>query len=53
MGTGPLIIPQPFYQAGFVLSTAWYLIIGFTSFVCAEYVVETLARANAIKRGQS
>jgi amino acid permease len=50
LGSGPLIIPQPFYQAGFILSTAWYFTIGFISFLCAEYIVETLARTNAIKR---
>jgi amino acid permease len=35
MGSGPLIIPQPFYQAGFILSTIWFAIIGFISFLCA------------------
>lgn len=49
LGSGPLIIPQPFYQAGFILSTVWYFVIGFISFLCAEYIVETLARTNAIK----
>ena len=52
MGSGPLIIPQPYYQAGFVLATLWLITIGFTSFVCAEYIVETLARTNSIKNRQ-
>lgn len=52
MGSGPLIMPQPFYQAGFILSTLWLFVIGFTSFICAEYIVETLARTNVLKNQQ-
>jgi amino acid permease len=49
LGTGPLILPSPYQQAGFALSTIWISIIGFISLMCAEFLVESLARINFIK----
>lgn len=51
MGMGPLILPMVFYEAGVVLSTAFMVIIAFSSFTNAEFLVEAMAICNYV-RGQ-
>lgn len=38
LGTGPLIIPEPFFEAGFVLSTIWFIVILSLSYNSALYI---------------
>jgi hypothetical protein len=38
LGVGPIIIPEPFFEAGFVLSISWMAIILLLSFNSAMYI---------------
>ena len=38
LGAGPIIIPEPFFRAGFIFSTALTLIIFLVSFNSAKYI---------------
>lgn len=50
LGTGPLILPSPCEKAGIGLSVVWICLIGFISLNSAEFLVESLARSNYLKR---
>ena len=38
LGTGPIIVPMPFLQAGTILSTIWLIANCIISYVTAVYV---------------
>jgi hypothetical protein len=38
LGAGPIIIPEPFFRAGFVFSTAMTLVIFLISYNSANYI---------------
>jgi len=42
LGVGPIIIPEPFFEAGFVLSICWMAIILLLSFNSAMYIGESI-----------
>ena len=42
LGTGPIIIPERFFQAGVVLSTTWMTIIFTLSLNSAFYIGESI-----------
>ncbi|KAM3145485.1 hypothetical protein pb186bvf_002529 [Paramecium bursaria] len=48
MGTGPLVLPPAVANAGFSLSLIALFFMLFISVICAEYMIECLAAANAI-----
>lgn len=42
LGTGPIIVPEPFFRAGIVFSSIWGLIILFLSYNSAIYIGESM-----------
>lgn len=48
LGTGPLIVPPVFLEAGIGLGIIFCVIIGFFSYMAAEYVVESMSISNAL-----
>jgi hypothetical protein len=38
LGTGPLIVPEPFFRAGFCFSTLWTIFVIFISYNAALYI---------------
>ncbi|KAI1725625.1 transmembrane amino acid transporter protein domain-containing protein [Ditylenchus destructor] len=47
VGTGALALPKAFQTAGYVLSIVLLICSAFTSYICATFVIECLAIANA------
>ncbi|VDK52028.1 unnamed protein product [Anisakis simplex] len=50
VGTGALALPKAFESAGYVLGILLLIISSFMSYVCATFVVEGMAIANAASR---
>jgi amino acid permease len=50
LGTGPIILPSPFFDAGYILSVIWLTIIGLIGYITAEYIIEIISRSNYLKR---
>lgn len=42
LGTGPLIVPMPFFQAGILFSSFWTLIVWAVNFTTASYIGEAI-----------
>lgn len=42
LGTGPLIVPEPFFRAGFIFSTIWTLVVLAISYNAASYIGESI-----------
>lgn len=38
LGVGPLIVPEPFFRAGFIFTTAWTVVVWLISFNAANYI---------------
>ena len=46
LGAGPLIIPEPFFRAGFFFSIIWTLVVGILSYITIRYVEESIILIN-------
>ena len=42
LGVGPIIIPEPFFEAGFILSFLWFVVVFALSFNSANYIGESI-----------
>ncbi|EAS05857.1 transmembrane amino acid transporter protein (macronuclear) [Tetrahymena thermophila SB210] len=49
MGMGPLILPSVFYESGVVLSGFFLILIGFFSYISAEFIIEGMSICNYIQ----
>lgn len=49
LGTGPILVPPVFQQPGLILAFGFVVIITCLSFVCAEFVIETMSLLTAIR----
>uniref|UniRef100_A0A914H0D6 Amino acid transporter transmembrane domain-containing protein n=1 Tax=Globodera rostochiensis TaxID=31243 RepID=A0A914H0D6_GLORO len=50
VGTGALALPRAFQTAGYLLGLILLLVSAFTSYVCATFVLESMAIANCVLR---
>jgi len=44
LGAGPIIIPEPFFRAGFIFSAALTLVIFYLSYNSANYIGESIQK---------
>lgn len=49
LGTGPILVPPVFQQPGIILAFIFIIGITFMSYVCAEFVIETMSILSAIR----
>lgn len=49
LGVGPIIVPAPFFEAGFVLSLIWLVIILLMSYVSALYIAEAISKVSHVE----
>jgi amino acid permease len=47
LGTGPLIVPEPFFRAGFLFSTLWTILVLAISYNAAVYIGESIELLNS------
>lgn len=48
-GTGPIYLPGPFLGAGWALSSIFIVGIAVLSWICADFVIESMSNYHAIK----
>lgn len=53
LGAGPIIVPEPFFEAGVLLSTIWTALILAVSLNSAMYVGESMEKIKRYKSAQS
>lgn len=53
LGVGPLILPEPFFNAGIGLSTIWMVVVCFLSYNSAMYVSESMSKLIQIEYNSS
>jgi hypothetical protein len=46
LGVGPLIVPEPYFRAGFVFSTIWTVFVFIISYNAAMYIGESIELLN-------
>jgi hypothetical protein len=46
LGVGPLIIPEPFFRAGFFFSLVWTIVVCLLSFMSTSYIGESIILIN-------
>lgn len=46
LGVGPLIIPEPFFKAGFFFSLFWTIVVCLLSLVTSSYIGESIVLIN-------
>lgn len=53
LGAGPIIVPEPFFEAGVILSTIWTALILAISLNSAMYIGESMEKIKKYKNSQS
>jgi amino acid permease len=48
LGTGPLILPMPFFDAGILLSILWMIFICILSYNSAIFIIESMLKVHKI-----
>lgn len=47
-GSGPIYLPGEYLAAGWLLSTIFTSLVAVVSWICAEFVIESMSNINAL-----